>query len=224
MKKKVFYTEWAYVAGLIALALGTAFMEKADFGMSMVVAPAYLLYLKLSRIWPAVTFGMMEYLLQAALLAVTMLVMRRFKLSYLFSFVTAVIYGFTLDGCMALVSRLPADIFAARAAYYAIGLLLCSLGVAFMFHTYIAPEAYELIVREFSARFNISIPRFKTGYDVASCLVSILLSFCFFGFGHFEGVKLGTIVCALVNGSIIGVFSRIMEARFTFRNAFHFHH
>ena len=39
--RRTFYTEAAYFIGLIMLALGTAFMERADFGMSMVVAPAY---------------------------------------------------------------------------------------------------------------------------------------------------------------------------------------
>ena len=40
--KRTFYTETAYAIGIVALALGTALMEKADYGMSMVVAPAYL--------------------------------------------------------------------------------------------------------------------------------------------------------------------------------------
>ena len=43
--KKVFYSELAYVFGMVILALGTAMMELADFGMSMVVAPAYLVHL-----------------------------------------------------------------------------------------------------------------------------------------------------------------------------------
>lgn len=44
MMKKTFYTEWAYVAGLLLIAAGVVLMEKADFGMSMIVAPAYLLH------------------------------------------------------------------------------------------------------------------------------------------------------------------------------------
>jgi uncharacterized membrane protein YczE len=47
--KKVFSSELAYLFGILILALGTAFMEKADFGMSMVVAPAYLIHLKISQ-------------------------------------------------------------------------------------------------------------------------------------------------------------------------------
>ena len=84
VKKRVFYTELAYVLGLLALAVGTALMERADFGVSMVVAPAYLLHLKLSEFWPFFTFGMAEYTFQAVLVLVTMLLLRRAKLSYFF--------------------------------------------------------------------------------------------------------------------------------------------
>ena len=56
--RKTFSTELAYLIGIIVLAFGSAFMEKADFGMSMVVAPAYLLHLKISEFLPFYTFGM----------------------------------------------------------------------------------------------------------------------------------------------------------------------
>ena len=47
--KRTFHTELAYVFGLVFVAFGVAFMEKSDFGVSMVVAPAYLLHLKISQ-------------------------------------------------------------------------------------------------------------------------------------------------------------------------------
>ena len=218
MKKKTMYTEMAYVLGIVILALGTALMEKADFGMSMVVAPAYLLHLKVSQTLPFFSFGMAEYTLQAAVIVLLALVMRRFRLSYLFSFCTAVIYGFVLDGVMLLAAPLPAQGAVLRFAYYALGMLLCSVGVSLLFHTYIAPEAYELFVKEASQRFGVEIHRFKTGYDCVSCAVGVLMSSAFFGLWHFEGVKLGTIFCALVNGSIIGLCTRTLEAGFEFRD------
>ena len=106
-KKRGFSSEAAYVLGILTMALGTAMMASADFGMSMVVAPAYLTYLKLSQTLPFFTFGMAEYLLQALLLVALGCVLRRFRLSYLFSFVTAVLYGLALDGAMLLMSLLP---------------------------------------------------------------------------------------------------------------------
>lgn len=220
MKKRIFYTELSYIAGLIAIAAGVAFMEKSDFGVSMVVAPAYLLYLKLSETLPFVTFGMAEYLLQALLLAATALILRRFRLTYLFSFVTAVIYGFILDGCMLLTSLLPAEGMIYRVPYYVVGMLLCALGVSLMFHTYIPPEAYELFVSEVSKKFGIKISVFKTFYDLISCAAAVVMSFCFFGMWHFEGVKLGTLICAAVNGTLIGKISAFLEKHFSFVNKF----
>ena len=209
--KRRFSSEFAYVLGIVFLACGVVLMEKADFGVSMVVAPAYLLYRWLSPAWSFFTFGMAEYCLQAVLLVIMTLIIRKFRGSYLFSFVTAVIYGFVLDGFMRLGSALPAELFWQRLIYYGLGMLICSAGVSFMFHTYLSPEVYELFVKEVSAHFHININRFKTVYDCTSCLVGILMSFLAFGLWHFEGVKWGTVLCALVNGWLIGRFSAFLE-------------
>lgn len=80
-EKKVFYSEAAYAVGIVVLALGTSMMERADFGMSMIVAPAYLIHLKVSQLLPFFSFGVSEYVFQALLLVVTALVMRRNKRS-----------------------------------------------------------------------------------------------------------------------------------------------
>jgi uncharacterized protein len=216
MKQTTFYTELAYIFGVVGLALGTAFMEKAEFGVSMVVAPAYLVYLKLSQTWSFVTFGMAEYLLQACLLVIMVLFLKKFKISYLFSFVTAVFYGLTLDRWMTLFTHIGTLSFVWRIVFYVTGLLLCATGVAFIFHTYIAPEVYELFVKEVSAEKHRNINHVKTGYDCTSCLIGIILSFLFFGFLHFEGVRWGTAVCALINGKIIGIISRRLEHHLNF--------
>ncbi len=216
MKKATFYTELAYLFGIVGLALGTALMEKANMGISMVVAPAYLIYLKLSKFLTFMTFGMAEYILQVCLLIMMTMVLRKFKVSYLFSFVTAVFYGFVLDGCMGLLTNIGALSFSTRIAFYTIGLIICALGVAFIFHTYISPEVYELFVKEVSTKMHCNISHFKIGYDCVSCLIGIILSFLFFGFFHFEGVKLGTVFCALVNGKIIGIISTWMEKHLNF--------
>lgn len=216
--KKIFYTEISYVLGVLILALGTALMERADFGMSMVVAPAYILHLKISRMLPFFSFGMAEYCLQAVLLLLIGLILRRFKLSYLGSFATAVFYGVVLDGWISVVKFIPDRGLPGQFAFFIAGLLLGSVGVALFFHTYITPEAYELLVKEIAADKGLPISRVKTVYDCISCGVSIVLSFVFFGFGHFEGVKLGTVFCALVNGRLIGAVSTWLDSHFTFCN------
>ena len=218
--KPRFMSELAYVLALPLLALGVTFMTKADFGVSMVVAPAYLLHLKLVTLHPFFTFGALEYMVQGFLLIVLCLILRRFRPAYLFSFVTAVLYGLILDGCMLLCGRLPVGSFFWRLLWYVLGMLLCAAGVSLMFHTYLAPEVYELFVKEVSARFGLRITRVKTVYDLCSALTGVILSFVFFGLWHFEGIKLGTIVCALVNGFLIGQCSRLLDRHFTFYDRF----
>ena len=218
-KKPVLYSEAAYALGIVILALGTALMEKADFGMSMVVAPAYLLHLRLVESFPFFSFGMAEYMLQGVILVLLAAIMRRFRRAYLFSFVTAVVYGLTLDAMLALAGALPAGGFALRALWYALGMGVCSLGVALLMKTYISPEAYELFVKEIAAATGKPIPRVKTIYDCASCAIAVAMSFAFFGVGHFEGVKLGTILCALINGTLIGGIFDVLHRRCELRDA-----
>lgn len=219
MRKKTFYTELAYVLGLIIMAFSAAFMEKADFGLSMIVAPAYLLHLKLARILPWFSFGIAEYVIQGILILVTALLMRRFKVTYLFSFVTAILYGTILDAAIFLIAPLPESGFAIRTLCYVFGMLLCCFAVSLFFHTYLSPEAYELIVKELASKYGY-INRIKLGYDMLSLLISVALSFIFFGFGVFEGIKWGTLICALSNGFIIGYFTKLLENKFIFKNRF----
>lgn len=216
--KKTFFTEAAYILGMVLLAIGTALMERADFGMSMVVAPAYILHLKISEYLPFFSFGMAEYMLQAVILLLLVLIQKKGKKAYLFSFCTAVLYGFILDGAIALMGLIPFAGLAFRIFCYIAGMVLCSVGIAMLFDTYITPEAYELFVKEIAEKFSMPISKCKTVYDCVSCAIAVILSFVLFGFGHFEGVKWGTILCALINGWMIGKISNFMKNKFAFRD------
>ena len=218
MKKRVLYTEWAYVIAMVGLSLSVAFMTRADFGVSMVVAPAYLLYLKLNPVLPFFTFGMAEYTLQAVLLLFTILSVKKYRPYFLFSFVTAVLYGFLLDGWMALTASLPAGTWLLRGLWYGLGLGLGAASIACFFKTYIAPEVYELLVKELALKLSKPTHRVKTVYDCVSCAVAVVMSFAFFGLWRFEGVKLGTVICALVNGFLIGRCTGWMDGHLDFRD------
>ena len=223
MEKRRFSTEMAYVVGLVILAFSTAMMERAAFGMSMVVAPAYLLHRWLEPMLPFVTFGTAEYVLQGGLLVLTIAAVRRFRVSYLFSFVTAVVYGFVLDGWIAVLDLAPAaamDTIPMRVFLYVAGMIFCAMGVSLMFRTYISPEVYELFVKEFSDRWGKKISVVKTVYDCVSCAVAVAMSFAIFGVGQFVGVQWGTVVCALINGWIIGRWSSFWDRHFAFTDRF----
>ncbi len=220
MKKKVLYTELSYVLGLVIMAFAAAFTAKADFGMSMVVAPAYIIHLKVSQLLPWFSFGVAEYCFQGVLVIITAIIMKKMKKSYFFSFVTAVFYGTLLDIAISVISGIPDDTVIVRVVWYILGCVMCSFAVSLFFHTYISPEAYELIVKELAEKTKIDINKIKTAYDLMSCVLGVVLSFSFFGFGYFEGVKLGTVICAFFNGFLIGQFTKLLEKHFEFKDRF----
>ncbi|MBO7293508.1 MAG: hypothetical protein J6V07_06205 [Clostridia bacterium] len=198
-----------YLLSILLMAVGVALTERGGLGLSMVVAPAYILAEA-----TGLGFGTMEYVVQGALLLVMALLLRRFRLTYLFSFLTAFVYGLVLDGMLLLLSHLPAHLLALRILWFVLGAGVTAVAVALFFRVYLAPEAYDLFVRDVSLHFGIGQGRFKLIYDVASALLSVVLSFVFFGFGIFHGIGVGTLVLAFINGPIIGAVGRFFDRHF----------
>lgn len=218
MKKRVFYTELSYFIGIAIVALGTALTAWGDFGISMVVAPAFILHLKMSQLIPWFTFGVAEYVLQAVILLLMICLLKRVKITYLLSFLTAIFYGLVLDGGAALLALLPAPGVGARLIAYICGDLAVCAGVALVFHTYIPPEAYEMFVMELSRKLHIKLHTFKTIYDCASLVVAVAMSFLLLG--SLQGVGVGTVICALLNGTLINLFSKLFERFWKFEDKF----
>lgn len=216
-EKRTFYCELAYILGMIILAIGTSMLEKANFGLSMVIAPAYLIHLKVSELLPFFSFGMSGYVFQAFLLIALSLITRKVKKSYFLSFGTAVIYGIILDLTLGIFTLVPALGIVERIIFYLAGVVISAIGLAFLFQTYFPPEAYELFVKTISQKYRLSLGTVKTTYDCCSCILAILLSLIFFG--GFVGVNWGTVVCAMLNGFFIGQFGKFLNRRLTFKDA-----
>jgi len=213
---KNFSSELAYVLGLVLLAIGTALMTKANFGVSMIVAPAYILHLKVSEFLPWFSFGVAEYAIQALLLVATVAVVGKFKWYYLFSFVTAILYGLALDGVILVLDLVVWEHLALRIGAFAVGLALCTTAIALLINTYLAPEVYELFVKELSAKRGVSFGRVKIVYDVTSLLVAAAMTVVFFGWWPLHGIGIGTVVTAILNGWLIAIISKWLNKKFNF--------
>ena len=221
-KKHIFFQEIAYLIGIFLIELSISLMTKADFGLSMIIAPAYVLHLKISEFLPFFTIGMASYTLQFLLVISIILIRRKFKLSYFIAFVTSVVCGSLLDAINICMSGIIFDTLAVRIIFFFVGVVICAFGVALMFRTYIAREAYDLFVKELAAHFNIQVSKFKTAYDFSSLAIAVILSFTLFGLWELNGIGIGTLVCALLNGMLIGAFGRMLDGNFEFKPIFKF--
>ena len=220
MKKIKISSEITYLLAIVLLALAVAILSAANFGISMIVAPAYLLSLKTGIL----SFGQAEYVIQAGVFILLCIVLRKFKFIYLFSFFTCVIYGAVLDlwrkipffnptitppGSMSLWLRI---------AMFVIGVILTSFSVALFFKTYLYPQVYDFFVKAVSLRYGIKLSLLKTAIDLTCLTASVIMTFAFFG--RINGIGWGTLVMALINGTIIGFFSDLLDKAFDFQPSF----
>lgn len=213
-------SEVTYFAAIVLLSLAVAILSAADFGISMIVAPAYLLSLKTGFL----SFGQAEYVVQAFVFIVLCVVMKKFRVAYLFSFGTCVIYGFILDLWRNIPFLSPAITpprsmaMPIRVAMFIIGMILTSFSVALFFKTYLFPQVYDFFVKAVSSKYGIKLALLKTIVDISCLTASVIMTFAFFG--KIEGIGWGTIVLAFLNGTVIGFFSKLFDRAFCFQPTF----
>lgn len=240
--KKIYIPEEiAYVIGMIAITLGVFFCVRANFGVSMIVAPAYIVSQKLG-----IPFGYGEYILQGILLIVFVIIIRKIKIGYLFTIVTVLIYGAILNMWTGLLSgyvdaekmgngfirlfgleatkyTINATTMTFRIVFLILGILLSAVGIANFFKSYISPQSYELLVMGISRKFNFNQNKVKIIYDFSSLGAAVILSFILFGGLTNNGtwlIGIGTVVICATNGIMIALYGKFLDKHFEFKPAF----
>ncbi len=216
MKKIRFCGEAAYLVSLTVLALAVSLIASTNFGLSMVVAPAYLLSMKLGFL----TFGQSEYIVQGLLFILLCILMKKVKLAFFFSFISGLIYGVILDAWR-LLPHLNPDVTVPGAlplplkiTYFVLGMLLTGFSIALCFKSYLYPQVYDFFVKGISEKYNIPEGKFKLIFDISCLAVSVAMSFILFG--KITGIGFGTFIMAFLNGFIIGAFGNFFDKYFDF--------
>ena len=208
MNKKYNVLNWIFYVAFVGL--GVALCTKADLGLSMIAAPPYILHLWLRDRFAWYTQGTSEYVWEAIVLLVMCLIVRRFKPSWLLSFVTAVVSGFVIDGWLFLFggNGAYADM-AVRIVSFAAGMVITALGVACGFRTTLPLQVYELVVKEVADRFGFPVPKTKQGFDIVMLAISVALALLLTG--GFHGVGIGTVVITVVNSTVIMLWGKLID-------------
>lgn len=212
-KRLRFSRELSYILGIIIMPFAVTLCTKANLGLSMIAAPAYIV----SEGTP-LTYGQTEYILQALVLVLMCLIVKKFKLIYLTSFITAIIYGTVLDFFIWTMSGFELTALWSRILFFACGTVLTSLGVALFLNTYLAPCAYDYLVRQVVEEKKVDLKKFKTGNDITYLAVSIALTLALHH--KFIGITWCTLIIVVVNGQLISMFSKFIQNHFELFNRF----
>lgn len=214
MKKINLPSELVYFLSIIIISFAVAMVTAADFGISMIVAPAYIVSQKLG-----ISFGVSEYLIQGVLFIGLCCAMKGFKPLYLFSFITCLIYGAFLDLWRYIIPAFNPTItnfsqvnIVVRIVFLVVGEFLTTLAVALSFKTYLYAQVYDFFVKGISEKYNIKTSKFKFIFDICCLLVGVVLTLVLFK--CFIGIGWGTLLMALCNGGLIGLFSKLYDKFF----------
>ena len=229
-KKLTLSSEFIYVFSVILLALAVAMVTAANFGVSMIVAPAYVF----SRKFTFFTFGQAEYVVQSAVFIAMCIAVKKFRPVYLTAYFTCLFYGAVLDLWRLLpffnetVTPPGSQPFPMRVALFAVGMALTSLSVAILYRSYLYPQVYDFAVKTVSRHYSLDLVTFKRCFDAGCLAAAVILVLCFFGkelsaFSldtfikdgfQFHGIGIATVIMTYCNGILIERFGIAFDRRF----------
>lgn len=211
--------ELVYILGAAILSLATAMLTTADFGLSVIVSPAYLVSVKTGFL----TFGQAEYVVQGILFVLFCIIMRKIKILYFGAFLSGIIYGFFLDMWRTWIPHLNPDIYPTgtlsmqlRIVYFVVGFFINILGVTLYFKNRYYPQVYEFFVKGVSEKYHIELSKFKLAFDLAFLALSLVLTLVMFH--KIVAIGVGTLIMACCNGPLIGAYSRWFDKHFELKS------
>lgn len=219
MKKISKMNEAGWVLGILLCTLGVALCTKASFGLSMIAAPIYIIHIKMVQFFSWYTQGTSEYIFQTAIILLTVIVCRRFRLKYALSFITAIISGFALDFWFFLLGGNGMyQALLVRVIAFIVGECTTALAIAFFFRTKMPVQGYELLVGEIACKYKINIDKVKLVNDIVYLSASVILALVL---NHsFHGIGIGTIIITFVNAPLIAAFGKVLDKFFIFNSFF----
>ena len=208
--------EAAWVVGNILCAIGNCLVSKSAFGLSPIIAPAFVMNRRLVFL----TVGVCEYIIQGLLLLLCCIIIGKFRAKFIATICNILFYGMAFDTVNYLLGFIqPANI-VGRIICATIGTIITGFAIALMLRTYIPPSAYEIFVKEISIAKNISLGKIKLIFDASMLALTFILMFTLLGGFHVDIIGPLTVISAFLNSVLIAFFGRFLDKYCIFSPAF----
>lgn len=73
----------------------------------------------------------------------------------------------------------------------------------------------DTFTRDLTEEFNINYKKVKTVFDLSCLVITIVLSVVFLK--GFEGIGIGTVICALITGKVVSFVNSFVDEHFYFQ-------
>ena len=189
-----------FTIGILIQSFGVSLVVKSLLGTPAISSLPYVL----SLAYPF-TFGQTTFIANMAfLIGQIALLRRRFDSVQLFQIPAVFVFSFFIDVSMALLSSVLPAFYAYKMFLLLLGSAFIALGVSLQVIAHVLMLSGEAIVQAISQVFRSDFGRVKTAFDCT--LVASAALFSFTQLGTIEGIREGTLISALITGSIARFF------------------
>ncbi len=208
-KKPVLRGEAALVAAVIINSLGVLLMLQSGSGISAISSVPYAF----NQVLPKLSLGTWTYMFQGLLVAILMLMHRKFVPSYLFSFVVGFAFGEMMDVHELWITKLPLTI-PLRILYFVLSYLIICFGIALSNRCRLPIIPTDLFPREVADITGKPYAGIKISFDVICLFITACMTY--FCLGHIRGLGVGTVVAAFTMGKGIALIGNWMDKKVEF--------
>ncbi len=193
-----------FITGLFIASIGVAFSAKSGLGTSPVASIPY----SVSLVNHAMSFGSWLNLWSVIQISVQVALLRKKckPLEIIIQTVLAFVYGYLTDFSCFLLNGLSADTYFKQVILMLIGCLVLAFGIWIQFMGGVAMLPGEAMNRAISQVTGKKYENIKIFFDVVYIAVASII--CMLALGKLSGVREGSIIAALLVGSIIKFYNR----------------
>ena len=192
-----------YFIGLFIMTIGIALSVKSNLGVSPVSSIPYTI----TCVW-GIEMGKATILFHIVLVLLQILLLRKkFKPVQLLQVLIGVVFGYFTTFCNYMVSYLPTpDNLAIRIVMVLASTVFVAFGIFLYLPADLIPLAGEGCMQAVSSVTHIEFSKVKIGFDCTMVLISAIT--CLTVLHTLGSVGIGTIIAAVLVGSLVGVINR----------------
>ena len=194
-----------YAAGLLFMAFGVAFSVNSGLGVSPVNSLPYVVSLVLGVDMGSCVIGVFSFYV-----LVQILIYRRdFKWINLTQIVFSTLFGYFVDFAKAVVGDFALPTYPGQLIMLAVSMVLVALGVCLYMDAGLVNMPMEGMTNAIAERIvKKPFHDVKVAVDCLAVAAAILLSFV--GLGGLEGIREGTLLCALLVGKMMKPMQKVV--------------
>ena len=194
-----------YAAGLLFMAFGVAFSVNSGLGVSPVNSLPYVVSLVLGVDMGSCVIGVFSFYV-----LVQILIYRRdFKWINLTQILFSTLFGYFVDFAKAVVGDFALPTYPGQLIMLAVSMVLVALGVCLYMDAGLVNMPMEGMTNAIAERIvKKPFHDVKVAVDCLAVAAAILLSFV--GLGGLEGIREGTLLCALLVGKMMKPMQKVL--------------